>query len=404
MSTENEITQIVSRYTRAADQRDGEALATLYEADAVVEIHYHRGPDGTELLGTLSGGAQIAAAMSAPPSGAMAPHPPLGWSHHTTYDHLVSVDGDEASIETQFITFDVAGAREARGRVARRHLRRPGHHQAHRVRVLPLHPPPDRRQDGASATRTSSTTSPTSSDHPGGSALNQEGPRHGNTWTHRQWKHRRTLARLAVDAGLDVVLSNSRAPQTLSGLVDELGPRARAATPAQAAAAGDWVVVTIPVGAIGTVPREPLVGKTVIDTGNYYAPRDGTIPELEAKELTDSELLQRHLAEAHVVKAFNNIHYPHLRALPRPVDAADRTALPIAGNDPGAKKHAAELLSLLGYDSVDMGPLTESWRSQVGTPAFCAPYAVTKDDHYRTQPAAPASAAEVRAALASARR
>jgi 8-hydroxy-5-deazaflavin:NADPH oxidoreductase len=213
-----------------------------------------------------------------------------------------------------------------------------------------------------------------------------------------------TLARLAVDAGLDVALSNSRGPQTLSGLADELGPKARAATPAQAAAAGDWVVVTIPVGAVGTVPREPLAGKTVIDTGNYFAPRDGTIPELEARELTDTELLQRHLPGAHVVKAFNNIHYPHLRDLPRPAGSADRTALPIAGNDPGAKKHAAELLSLLGYDCVDMGPLSESWRSQVGAPAFCAPYAATKDDQYRTQPAAPASAAEVRAALASAQR
>jgi predicted dinucleotide-binding enzyme len=213
-----------------------------------------------------------------------------------------------------------------------------------------------------------------------------------------------TLARLAVDAGLDVVLSNSRGPQTLSGLVDELGPQARAATPAQAAAAGDWVVVTIPVGAIGTVPQEPLVGKTVIDTGNYYAPRDGVIPELEMHELTDSELLQRHLAAGHVIKGFNNIHYPHLRALPRPVGAADRTALPIAGNDPGAKQQAAELISTLGYDSVDMGPLTESWRSQLGTPAFCAPYAVTKDDRYRTQPAAPAPTAEIRAALAAARR
>ena len=114
MSAENEIREIVSRYTRAADWRDGEALAKLYEADAVVEIHY-RGPDGMELLGTLSGGAQIAAAMSTPPSGAMAPHPPLGWSHHTTYDHLVAVDGDEASIETQFITFDVAGTRKPEG-------------------------------------------------------------------------------------------------------------------------------------------------------------------------------------------------------------------------------------------------------------------------------------------------
>jgi predicted dinucleotide-binding enzyme len=104
------------------------------------------------------------------------------------------------------------------------------------------------------------------------------------------------------------------------------------------------------------------------------------------------------------VKAFNNIHYPHLKALARPVDAADRTTLPIAGNDPGAKKHVAELLSLLGYDSEDMGPLSEGWRSQVGTPVFCAPYAVTKDDQYRSQPAAPATATEVRAALGAARR
>jgi hypothetical protein len=108
MNTENEITQIVSLYTRAADQRDGEALAKIFEADAVSEIYY-RGPDGMELLGTLSGGAQIAGAMST----AMAPHPPLGWSHHTTYDHLVTLDGDDdASIETQFITFDVVGVRK----------------------------------------------------------------------------------------------------------------------------------------------------------------------------------------------------------------------------------------------------------------------------------------------------
>jgi 8-hydroxy-5-deazaflavin:NADPH oxidoreductase len=104
------------------------------------------------------------------------------------------------------------------------------------------------------------------------------------------------------------------------------------------------------------------------------------------------------------VKAFNNINYKHLRALPRPEGAADRTVLPIAGNDPGAKKQAAELVSLLGFDSVDMGPLTESWRSQVGTPVFCAPYSVTKDDQYMSQPAAPASAAEILAALAAARR
>ena len=111
MSTENEIREIVSRYTRAADQRDGAAMAKLYEADAVIEVYY-RGPDGMAPLGTLAGQTQIEAAMAPPPHGAMAPHPPLGWSHHTTYDHLVTVDGDEASIETQFITFDVVGTRK----------------------------------------------------------------------------------------------------------------------------------------------------------------------------------------------------------------------------------------------------------------------------------------------------
>ena len=90
-----------------------------------------------------------------------------------------------------------------------------------------------------------------------------------------------TLARPAVDAGLDVVLSDSR------------GPRARATTPARAAAVGDWGVEAIPVGAVGAVPREPLVGRTVTDTGNYFAPRDGTIPELEAK-LHSAELLSLH--------------------------------------------------------------------------------------------------------------
>jgi ketosteroid isomerase-like protein len=110
MSTDTEIKEIVSRYTRAADRRDGEAMATLYEADAVVEVRY-RGPEGMEPLGKLSGAAQIAEAMST----AMAPHPPLGWSHHTTYDHLVTIDGDDADIETQFITYDVVGIRKPEG-------------------------------------------------------------------------------------------------------------------------------------------------------------------------------------------------------------------------------------------------------------------------------------------------
>src|SRR5512140_1375571 len=89
------------------------------------------------------------------------------------------------------------------------------------------------------------------------------------------------VARLAVANGYDVVISNSRGPETLSSLVAELGPKARAGTPAQAAKAGDIVVVTIPLKSYTAVPVEPLAGKVVIDTNNYYPERDGHIPELD---------------------------------------------------------------------------------------------------------------------------
>src|SRR5688572_19332925 len=85
------------------------------------------------------------------------------------------------------------------------------------------------------------------------------------------------LARLSIRNGYDVVLSNSRGPDTLSALVKELGPRARAATVHEAARAGDIVVVTIPLKSIGSVPAPPLVDKIVIDTNNYYPQRDGHI-------------------------------------------------------------------------------------------------------------------------------
>ncbi len=120
------------------------------------------------------------------------------------------------------------------------------------------------------------------------------------------------LARLAVQHGYDVVLSNSRGPETLAPLVAELGPRARAATPVDAARAGDIVVVTIPLKAIGSVPVEPLNGKIVIDTNNYYPQRDGHIRELDEESTTTSELLQRHLSQSKVVKAFNHIYAKEL--------------------------------------------------------------------------------------------
>lgn len=182
------------------------------------------------------------------------------------------------------------------------------------------------------------------------------------------------VARLAVAAGIDVVLSNSRGPETLADLVADLGRQARAATPAEAARAGDLVVAAIPLRAFAQLPAEALAGKTVLDTANYYPERDGHLPKLDAGELTSSALLQRQLAGSTVVKAFNNITPHQLFSLARPAGALDRSALPLASDDAEAKAAAARLMDVLGYDAVDIGPLADSWRSEPNTPVYVQPY------------------------------
>lgn len=178
-----------------------------------------------------------------------------------------------------------------------------------------------------------------------------------------------TLARLAVEHGHDVMLSNSRGPETLGGLVSHLGARAVAGTAAEAAAFGDVVAVAIPLKNYRRVPAAELANKIVIDANNYYPQRDGQIPELDDDAVTTSELLAAFLPESRVVKAFNNIYYADLAVQGEPAGTPGRRALPIAGDDPEAKKAVADLIEEFGFDVVDAGGLAEGRRFQRGTPA-----------------------------------
>ena len=211
-----------------------------------------------------------------------------------------------------------------------------------------------------------------------------------------------TVAKLAVDAGYDVVLSNSRGPETLNGLVEQLGPRARAATAPEAAAAGDLVVVTVPLKAYQQVPVEPLAGKVVIDTNNYYPERDDQMAQLDDESTTVSELLQAHLPQSHVVKAFNNIYFGHLASLARPSGDDERSVIAIAGDDGTAKKTVTDFLDRIGYDTVDAGELAEGWRFQRDTAAYGAPYVVPGEEFPGS--GRPATAASMEQALAAAKR
>ncbi len=129
-------------------------------------------------------------------------------------------------------------------------------------------------------------------------------------------------------------------------------------------------MVTIPLKAYRAVPVEPLAGKVVIDTNNYYWQRDGHFPELDEETTTSSELLQAHLPQSKVVKAFNHITSADLASQGQPAGTPDRRALAIAGDDADAKAVVTSLLDSFGYDVIDAGPLSQGWRFQPDTPAY----------------------------------
>jgi 8-hydroxy-5-deazaflavin:NADPH oxidoreductase len=167
-----------------------------------------------------------------------------------------------------------------------------------------------------------------------------------------------TLAALFARAGHQVIVSNSRGPETLGELVDSIGPQARAATAAEAAEQGDVIVVSVPLGRISELPTAGVTGKIVIDTNNYYPQRDGQIAVLDDDTTTSCELLAVHLAGTRVVKEFNQIFWEHLRDNGRPAGDPDRLAIPIVGDDLSAKQSVTALIDEIGFDTVDVGELS----------------------------------------------
>ncbi|TFV85130.1 NADP oxidoreductase [Microbacterium sp. dk485] len=192
-----------------------------------------------------------------------------------------------------------------------------------------------------------------------------------------------TFARVAIAAGYDIVIANSRGPQTLQALVAQLGPKARAATVADAAAQGDFAFVAFPYAPHSTLPVADLAGKIVLDNNNYMTWRDGNYPEVDSGRKTVHELRQEQLPAAKVVKAFSHVQFhprvqirvpsdalPALIRLARPAGAPDRKALVVSSGHPDAVELVTRLYDEFGFDAVDNSPLRESWRSAPGTPMW----------------------------------
>ncbi len=178
------------------------------------------------------------------------------------------------------------------------------------------------------------------------------------------------IAKAAIAHGYDVILSNNQGPSSLAGLVKKLGPHASAATPAEAAARCDFAVVAIPITTIDQVPVDPLEGKVVIATINYFPERLGHIPEIDNGTTTAPGLLQEHLPKSKVVRAFSMIDAADMSGDGHPEGDPRRRALALAGDDTQAKQLVADLYDQFGFDALDIGALDESWRVDAGQKAF----------------------------------
>jgi hypothetical protein len=180
-----------------------------------------------------------------------------------------------------------------------------------------------------------------------------------------------TLAKHFTAAEHEVAVANSRGPHTLRSLVAHLGDNGYAATAEEAAQFGEVVVVSIPFGRYAEVPTAGTQGKTIIDTCNYIPERDGHFPQLDDDSTTSSEMMQAHLSEAHVIKAFNAMRWDHIRDYGRPGGAMTRYGIPVSGDDSAAKLTVLDLVDEMGFEPVDAGDLAHGGRKhQPGTAVF----------------------------------
>jgi len=183
-----------------------------------------------------------------------------------------------------------------------------------------------------------------------------------------------TAARLFVDAGHEVAIANSRGPETLTDLVEDLGEDARAGTVEEVASFGEAVLVAIPFGRYPDLPAASFADRVVIDAMNYYPNRDGNIAELDDDTTTSTELLAAHAPGARVVKAFNSMHYRVLADRGKPGGGEDRLALFVAGDDAEAKTLVSGLIEEIGFAPVDTGSLAKGGRrQQPGSPIYVEP-------------------------------
>jgi 8-hydroxy-5-deazaflavin:NADPH oxidoreductase len=178
------------------------------------------------------------------------------------------------------------------------------------------------------------------------------------------------IARQALAAGVDVRIAASGDPAKIELIASVLMPGVRTVTATDAALQSDLVIVAVPLNRMNTLPFDAFTGKIVIDAMNYWAPTDGTQSQFEDSPLSSSEIVARRMPDARVVKTLNHIGYHELEEDGRPAGDPARRALAIAGDDAAAKEIVASFIDRIGYDAVDVGPLSHGRLMEPGSAIF----------------------------------
>lgn len=178
-------------------------------------------------------------------------------------------------------------------------------------------------------------------------------------------------AKLFMQAGYQVMVSNSRGKNTLFSVASSID--CETGSQEEAIEFAEIILIAIPFNNYLQLPAESMSNKIVLDTMNYYPDRDGHWPQLDKREITTSELVAQHFSKSKVVKVFNAILASDVIKDARPNDKLNRRAIPVAGNDLTAKQTVFKILDQVGYDFVDAGLLSDSWRFERAKPAYCVP-------------------------------
>lgn len=150
-------------------------------------------------------------------------------------------------------------------------------------------------------------------------------------------------------------------------LAAQVGTKARAGTPQEAAAFGDVILVAVPYGALPELGKslgKALDGKVVIDASNPFPNRDGEIANV-AREEGAGVVSARLLPGAHVVRAFNAVGAARMSAM---FDSPGKVGMPIAGDDAKAIEVASRLIREIGFEPVLVGGAVMGRYLMPGTP------------------------------------